>query len=648
MQSARGSHIRSRLRLVGFAVVLPLALTLVGMSQLSVQASKAGPVVTFAEAPSYPPTYIFPMAPQLQPPDFQELSEQLWPYLYWFGDKGKPLLNESLSIALPPTFSDNNTVVTIALKHWRWSDGQSVTARDVVFWLNMVSAVTDPNRAPIGSNSEPGPAWGPSTPGGFPQNVVKYSATGTYTVVLDLNASYNPTWFLYNELSQIVPVPQQTWDRLSASTAIGNYDASAEARTTLPGTSPAWYVPVTPGTATSGALGVSQFLNSESENLSTYDTDPLWKVVDGPFRLAQFTTSGFVKLVPNNLYSGSPKPSISAFEEIPFTSDAAEFNALRSGSLTIGYLPVEDLAQKATLERNEHYKFNPWNEYTFDYMLYNFTNQAVGPIFEQLYFRQAFQSLINQPEYIRDFQHGIGAVANGPVPSYPPGNVFESPLVKTGVVYPYDQSKAVSLLKANGWTVVPGGDSYCSRPGTGSGDCGAGIAANQTATFKVLYASGTLALTNEMSAMESTMKATAGISLVLSTAPLADVVSTSFSSCTFSAPCNDWQLADWGTGWTYYPDYLPTGEEFFYENSISNAGDFISPSMDADITATNTAPTYASEIKAIFKYEDYAAKDLPVVWLPNGPYQFTMYKSNLKGLVPQGIFAEIYPQFYQY
>lgn len=648
MQSASGTKGGRRLSLIALALVLPLALAAVGLSQLTAQASKAGPVVTFAEAPSYPPTYIFPMMPQLQPPDFQELSEQLWPYLYWFGDTGKPLLNEALSIAHAPTFSDNNTVVTITLKHWHWSDGQPVTARDVLFWLNMVSAVTDPNRVPIGSNSEPGPAWGSAVPGGFPENIVKYSASGAYTVVLDLNASYNPTWYLYNELSQIVPVPQQTWDRLSATSSVGNYDASAAARTTLPNTTPSWYVPASPGSATTGALGVAQFLNSNSEDLSTYDSDPLWKVVDGPFRLAQFTTSGFVKLVPNTLYSGSPKPTISAFEEIPFTSDAAEFNALRSGSLTIGYLPVVDLNQRASLERNEGYKFNSWNEYTFDYMLYNFTNQTVGAIFKQLYFRQAFQSLINQPEYIRDFQHGIGTVANGPVPSYPPGNVFESPLVKKGVVYPYDPAKAVSLLKSSGWTVVPGGVSYCSRPGTATGDCGAGIAAGQKATFKVLYAAGTLALTNEMSAMESTMKAKAGISLDLSAAPLADVVSTSFSSCTFSAPCNNWELADWGTGWTYYTDYLPTGEEFFYSNSISNAGDYISAKMDTDITATNTASTYNAEIKAIYNYENYAATDLPVVWLPNGPYQFTMYKSGLGGVVPQGIFAEIYPQFYRH
>jgi len=32
--------------------------------------------------------------------------------------------------------------------------------------------------------------------------------------------------------------------------------------------------------------------------------------------------------------------------------------------------------------------------------------------------------------------------------------------------------------------------------------------------------------------------------------------------------------------------------------------------------------------------------------MPDTPYQLTMYKSNLKGLLPQGVFDEIYPQLY--
>jgi peptide/nickel transport system substrate-binding protein len=144
-------------------------------------------------------------------------------------------------------------------------------------------------------------------------------------------------------LSQVYPLPQKSWDRLSATSAIGSYDGSAAARTSLPDTSPAQYTSTNPGTASSGALGVAQYLNSQSQDLTTYSSNPLWQVVDGPFRLTQYTTSGFVKMVPNRSYSGKPKPTISAFEELPFTTDTAEFDALRTGSLTIGYIPSQDL-----------------------------------------------------------------------------------------------------------------------------------------------------------------------------------------------------------------------------------------------------------------------------------------------------------------
>jgi peptide/nickel transport system substrate-binding protein len=230
------------------------------------------------------------------------------------------------------------------MKHWRWFNGEPITARDVIFWMNLLSAVTDP--------SAPGPGWGAEVPGGFSANVVSYAQTCQYQAVFHLNAAYNPTWYLYNELSQIYPLPQQCWDRLTESAPVGTADVSAESRVTLPGTSPVQYVPANPGTA-SGALGVAEFLNTQSEDLSTYATNPLWRVVDGPFKLTQFTITGYAKFVPNNGYSGSPKPTIAAFEEEPFTSDTAEFDALSSGSLTIGYIPVQSLADKASLEKTQ-------------------------------------------------------------------------------------------------------------------------------------------------------------------------------------------------------------------------------------------------------------------------------------------------------
>jgi peptide/nickel transport system substrate-binding protein len=70
---------------------------------------------------------------------------------------------------------------------------------------------------------------------------------------------------------------------------------------------------------------------------------------------------------------------------------------------------------------------------------------------------------------------------------------------------------------------------------------------------------------------------------------------------------------------------------------------------DADIVATDTAATQKAEIAALYNYENYMARQLPVVWMPNEPAQLTLYKSTLKGVVPQGAYAdEIYPENYRW
>lgn len=646
--------LRSLGRVRSLTVALSAALIVSGCASAAASHSNSstGGTVTFAEQASAPPNYIFPL---MSGNYFDHNNLPFFDYLmyrplYWFGGNGQPVINESLSLAELPTFSQNNTVATVKLKHWNWSDGRPVTARDVVFWMNLLSAATDPGAPTVGSSTSPGPGWGAGVPGGFPENVVSYKATGTYTVVFHLNASYNPTWFLYNELSQITPLPQASWDRLSTSGTVGDYDMGAQARMLAPASDalPAnSYVTADPGTASTGALGVAQFLNLQSQNLSTYATNPLWQVVDGPFRLVQFTTSGYVKLVPNRAYSGSPKPKISAFEEEPFTSDSSEFAALRSGALTMGYIPVQDLNQAPAVEKQEGYTLAQWHSPTTVYFPYNFTNPIAGPIFRQLYFRQAFQSLVNQEQYIKDFSSDLGVINNGPVPEYPPHNVDESPLISSGKpLYPFNPARAVSLLKANGWSVAPGGTTYCARPGTATGDCGSGIGNHQALTFSLLYASGSVQLTNEMEAMQSIMKSAAGITLNLTSSPFATVIGTVFNSCTFKTPCKSWQLADWGGGWNYNPDNFPTGGEIFQTGAASNAGDYSSSVNDANIQATHTALTQAAEYSALYKYEDYLAQQLPVVWMPDGPYLIEMYKSDLHGVLSKGVDGfKLYPEF---
>ena len=110
-----------------------------------------------------------------------------------------PTFNATNSLAAAPVYSDNDTVVTVNVKHWKWSNGgEALDAADVMFWMNMLKADQS--------------AWGNFSPGDFPDNVKNVTATGKYTVVFDLTRSFDPTWFTYNQLAQITPMPI-AWDK---------------------------------------------------------------------------------------------------------------------------------------------------------------------------------------------------------------------------------------------------------------------------------------------------------------------------------------------------------------------------------------------------------------------------------------------------
>ena len=85
-----------------------------------------------------------------------------------------------------------------------------------------------------------------------------------------------------------------------------------------------------------------------------------------------------------------------------------------------------------------------------------------------------------------------------------------------------------------------------------------------------------------------------------------------------------------GGGWNYNPDNLPTGGELFETGAASNAGEYSNATDNANIAATHVAPTHAAEISALFKYENYLATQLPVIWVPEAPEQLTMYSNRLR------------------
>ena len=104
----------------------------------------------------------------------------------------------------------------------------------------------------------------------------------------------------------------------------------------------------------SDCAAVYNYLIAQNRDLSTYATSPIWSVVDGPWKLSSFNSDGALTMVQNPTYSG-PIPEgkakeIKEFKEVPFTSNAAEYNTLKAGTSTVqvGFIPPEDITANTT------------------------------------------------------------------------------------------------------------------------------------------------------------------------------------------------------------------------------------------------------------------------------------------------------------
>jgi peptide/nickel transport system substrate-binding protein len=597
--------------------MVALALAAAGCAGASSSAAGTTPVsggtATWAEQPSDTPNYIFPFTSSefISVSNLEDFGYLMYRPLYWFGTGSAPTMNTSLSLAYAPTFS--GSTVTIKLKPWRWSNGQPITAQNVMFWLNMLQAVGDVD-------------WGAYT--GFPNTVVSnIKAVSSTELTMTMDKAYSHNWFLYNELSQITPMPD-AWDR----TASGPSHCS---------------------TTPSDCAAVYSYLNTQSKALGSYATSPLWGIVDGPWKLSAFNADGHLTMVPNKSYSGPNKPHLSQFQEVPFTTDAAEYDVLRSPStstkIDVGYIPTQDLPSKPISAAAGH---NPVPGYylapqvTWGTSFYTLNEQSTvsdhAAIFKQLYFRQTLAYLMDQPADLAGPLKGYGTEQPGPVGNYPLTS-WLSAQGKQGPPYPFSPSKAKALLTSHGWSVAPNGTTTCAKAGSAAGDCGAGITTGTPLSFNFTYANGLTWVAQELLQLQSSA-AGVGIKLNLKPEPFDDVVSASAGNCVVAKiPCN-WDMADWGLGWSFAPDYYPTGETLFLCGAIANSAGYCDKSNDAMIEKTLSS----TNLSYMYSWQNYLAKQLPVEWQVNAPYLVAEIANNLKGATPESTTLSLNPENWYY
>jgi peptide/nickel transport system substrate-binding protein len=551
---------------------------------------KAGSI-TFGYLSADAPNWIMPVIPGADNSVYNVFvfEWQLWRPTWFTPEGSTPTVDEPLSVANAPTWSNGDKTVSVTLKPWKWSNGQTLGAKDLEFTIDEIRAAVKESPAD----------WAAYVPGYFPDTITSMSVPNAQTLVINMSKAVNPTW-LEEDILDVPVMPAAAWAKASASGP------------TLDFTNPA------------NAKKIFDFLTAASKSVSTYATNPLWQVVDGPYKLTAFNaTTGSFTMAPNPDYSGPHANPESGFVGVPFTSDAATFNAIKSGSVDVAALPPEDNPEIPSLKGTgyDYYGLPAFGDY---FAAYNFkdTTGDFGSIAKQLYFRQAMQHLEDQAGQIKAFLNGDGDPLYGPIGAYP-----ESPFLpangKTNP-YPFSISTATSLLKSNGWTVTANGTDSCAKAGTGPGECGAGIPAGTKLSFNLIYNAAS-PITQEVEDLASNAKA-AGITINLSASNFNFIINN-YTDPGSPANVDKWAMMDFGgeSISTY-----PTTFGLFNTGGSGQLGDYSDPTADSlindSISSTNPA--------AVMNELSYLDAQVPVLWQPLRDHVY-VWKTNVSATTPQ-------------
>lgn len=473
--------------------------------------------------------------------------------LLWFSRTDQIKFSRSLASGI--AVGNHDTTFTIRLNpKWHWSNGQPLTAADVVYDWQLIKAAS--------GASSPFPYCFAGS-GGVPNDWKSVVARGAHTVVITTTQSVNPTWFEYNGLGQLVPLPKATWDRYR------NLDREL------------------------------QFI----KNISNQPANPIYRVVDGPYRIEKAVTNQYYTYVANPHYSGAHPAKIKTVTYLYETSTSAEFAQMRTHKVDIGYLPYSLYGSRDELSG---YRMVAQPAFAFYYILLNFRPNAyaIGGLFNHLYIRQALQMGIDQPGIIRTLYHGYALPSIGPVPVEPP-NAYYDHALKT--IYPYNPAAGKALLEKHGWTMQNG---VMTKDG-------------QKLAFNMLYATGSATFDNMAQLMKEDW-AQEGIDVSLQSEggqALGDIVGSPSQS-------SKWAMTG-GGGWIYQPDYYPSGGSLFLPTAGFNLGGYNNPTMNQLIPETYQGGTPAQVTKRFDAYQVFAAENLPVLYVPT-PDSLTELQTNIR------------------
>jgi peptide/nickel transport system substrate-binding protein len=318
-----------------------------------------------------------------------EMANMMYEELIWINRFDQ--IDWSRSVASAITTPDQGKTYNVTLRPWHWSDGVPVTTADVAYTFKLMKQL--------------GPLLPGYGEGGMPDIIKSLNIISPTQFQVILTHQVNPTWFIYNGLAQLQPLPEHSWSRST----------------------------------------LDQIWQEQS-------SPAFFNVVDGPVKAQRLDIGRDIILVPNPEFDG-PKMH---FDRLIFDfleTDGAVLQAVESGEIDAGDAPLS--VWNAVQHEPGLYIVKLPVEATFDYAAINFLNPNVA-FFHDVRVRDAMADAINQKQIVNLAYHGFGVVIHGPLPPTP--SQFLAPNMAEGH-YPvsYDPSESLQLLREAGYTRGPDG-----------------------------------------------------------------------------------------------------------------------------------------------------------------------------------------------
>jgi peptide/nickel transport system substrate-binding protein len=440
----------------------------------------------------------------------------------------------SLSHAAGIDVQDGGRVFVVTLKPIAWSDGVPVTADDVLYSFEMMK--------------ELGPLYFGYDTGGVPTMFQAIEATGPLTLRITLTQAVNPEWFELGGLSQFYALPRHAWGR-----------------TTL----------------------------DEQRSLQT--DLAFMSVVDGPFRLTEFSSGRYAAYAPNPGFAGEP-PAMARLV-LDFLQGTSPLEALRSGELDVANVPFNVYDAALALPGLRVVPLPPASGY--ESMVVNMANPA-APFLADTRVRQAIADAIDEDEIIRLAFHGHGVPARTPVPPVPV--IFLSADSRAGR-FPvgHDPAKARALLAEAGFT--PGPDGVLARDG-------------RRLEWTHLVSDSAPDLLTEWQVVRSNLAAV-GIRM--------DIRLMEFNQILATVERDPAAWATAAVGWSF-PNY-PDMQTNYGTGAGENWGKFSDPETDALLKQVQSVPGR----DALFRLQDHLAALQPFIILPEGAFSL-LVRPGIEGL----------------